>query len=338
MRVLILGATGYIGSRLMSHLQADGRFDPIGGSRRGSLHLDTRDQYALTQALSASDAVVNCVAGSARAIAEGAQVLARAACAARVPAVVHLSSMAVFGDREASVHEDSPLGDVPGWYAQAKQTAEAAMTALAHKVTGPAGGVRVTVLRPGCVWGLGSTLWVDRIARWLVQGRLGDLGAAGDGWTHGVTVDDVCVAIVQALHRPAAPGALRVLHLAAPDSPRWNDWFTDLALGLGATPVRRISPWQLRADACVLGPPLELARRLLAPTPWAHTLPPPISPGLLRLWRSPLRMEATRAPKALGLTWTPYPTALRACLASIKADRAPAAGKDCETPASARAP
>ena len=225
MRVLILGATGYIGSRLMSHLQADGRFDPIGAARRGrqgSLHLDTRDQHALTQALSASDAVVNCVAGSARAIAEGAQVLARAACAARVPAVVHLSSMAVFGDREVSVHEDSPLGDVPGWYAQAKQAAEAAMTALAHNVTGPGGGVRVTVLRPGCVWGPGSTLWVDRIARWLVQGRLGDLGAAGDGWTHGVTVDDVCTDRPRRAHRACSIWRRRTVRGGTTGSPIWH--------------------------------------------------------------------------------------------------------------------
>ena len=270
MKVLVIGGTGYIGTRLMALMHARTDFTPIAASRGNTgsgLRLDTRNEAALTQALRGVDAVVNCVAGSAPAIAGGAKALTRAARAARVPAVVHLSSMAVYGDRQGPVNEASAWGKPQGWYARAKQEAERALRTLAHTTDGTTPTTRLTVLRPGCVWGPGSALWVGRIARWLMQGRLGDLGELGDGWTHGVTVDDVCRAILQALQTPdahAASGPVRTFNLAAPDSPRWNDWFTDLALALDRIPVRGIHALQLRADDWVLGPPLHAGRALLA--------------------------------------------------------------------------
>jgi nucleoside-diphosphate-sugar epimerase len=341
MNVLVIGGSGYIGTRLMTLMRASGRHAPVCASRHaapGQLQLDNRDEAALTQALHGMDAVVNCVAGSAPAIVDGARALARAARAARVPALVHLSSMAVYGELDHPVNESTPLGSPRGWYARAKQQAEAQMLTLGREVHAPGAAPRVTVLRPGCVWGPGSALWVERIVRWLHQGRLGDLGEDGDGWTHGVTVDDVCSAILQSLQRPAPPGLPRVLNLAAPDSPRWNTWFTDLALTAGATPLRRIHPRQLRADAWLLGPPLYLARRLLAAAGRdAQALPEPLSPGLLRLWRRPLRMEAHAATTALDLVWTPYPLALRQCVAALTAGHARATGAGCEPPGAARA-
>ncbi len=343
MKVLVLGATGYIGTRLIAWLQADGRWQALGAARHagaGLLCLDARDAVRLTQALRGMDAVVNCVAGSAAAIADGARALAVAVQAAQVPAVIHVSSMAVYGDRQGPVDETCAPGRPRGWYARAKLQAEETMAALAQATAGPGDGTRVTVLRPGCVWGPGSALWVGRIARWLAQGRLGDLGAAGDGWSHGVFVDDVCQAILRALQQPPAPGAPRILNLAAPDSPRWNAWFTDLALGLGLTPLRRVGTGQLRADAYGLGPPLHLARALLARAGAqgvAQALPDAISPGLLRLWQSTLRMDASAATRELGLDWTAYPAVLRQCIASLRTDDGTASAAARERPTAVRA-
>jgi nucleoside-diphosphate-sugar epimerase len=352
MNVLVLGGSGYIGSRLVALMRADGRDTPVCASRHtdartesgsGALRLDTRDEAALTDALYGMDAVVNCVTGSASAIVGGAYALARAARAARVPALVHLSSMVVYGEQQHVVDEASPLGTPRGWYARAKQTAERQMLALARSTSAQAPLPRVTVLRPGCVWGPGSALWVGRIVRWLRQGRLGDLGEDGDGWTHGVLVDDVCQAVLQALRRPAAIGVPRVLNLAAPDSPRWNTWFTDLALAMGATPLRRIRPSQLRADACLLGPPLHATGQAMrwlaryAPVLPPQALPEPITPGLLRLWRRQLKMDASAATHMLDLAWTPYPRALQLCVAGLTTSPATVSGAGHEPPETARA-
>jgi nucleoside-diphosphate-sugar epimerase len=307
MKVLVLGGSGYVGARLCALLRDTAWATPICASRRSdlpgvqSMRLDTRDAQALRQALAEVDAVVNCVAGNASAIADGARVLARAALESGCRHVVHLSSMVVYGGVEGRIDEDSPLDGSLGWYAQAKCEAEAQVRAFAAQ-----GGV-ATVLRPGCVWGPGSELWVGRIAHWLEAKRLGDLGAAGDGWSNLVHVDDVCRAVMAALQCKDAAAGLRAYNLAAPDSPRWNEYFVDLALAIGATPVRRLSRRRLRLDAMLAGPPLKLAelaaRRMLG---HARFVPVAMPPNLLGLWERHLQLDATKATRELGLAWTPY--------------------------------
>ena len=310
MKVLVLGGTGYIGARLCAQLRQTGWAQPVSVSsarRAGAadLALDTRDGAALQAALQEVDAVVNCVAGNAAAIAEGARVLADAALAAGCLRIVHLSSMSVYGVQEGELTEQAPTDPTLGWYGKAKCEAEGHMQRFAG-----AGGCAV-LLRPGCVWGPGSQLWVTRIGQWLRSGRIGDLGAAGDGWSNLVHVDDVCRAILAALRLPLAARGFRSFNLAAPDSPRWNDYFVDLALAIHATPVRRVHPMQVRLDAWLGGPPLQLARSLLARTGRsARHLPSPVTPGLLGLWQRHLRLDSTLAERQLQPAWTPYDTAL----------------------------
>jgi len=312
MRVLVLGGSGYVGARLCAMLRDSGWATPVSASSRRvlpgveSLRVDTRDAAALSQAVRGVDAIVNCVAGNAAAISDGARLLSGAALATGCPRLVHLSSMAVYGPVEGRVDESAALDASLGWYARAKCEAETHMAAYAEQ------GGSVVMLRPGCVWGPGSDLWVGRIARFLQARRLGDLGAAGDGWSNLVHVDDVCRAVLAGLRAAGGGGAVRTYNLAAPDSPRWNEYFVDLALAIGATPVRRLSALQLRLDARLAGPPLKvaqlLARRMLGD---ADALPVPMPPNLLGLWERHLQLDASRAGRELALEWTPYGVALQ---------------------------
>jgi nucleoside-diphosphate-sugar epimerase len=309
MRVLVLGGTGYIGSRVCERLAQTAWATPVSASSRhaggNGVRVDSTDMASLARALHDIDAVVNCVAGNRRAIAEGARALALACIEVGCPRIVHLSSMSVYGPREGVVRDDAGTDPSLGWYARAKCEAEHCMAAFAR-----AGGTAI-VLRPGCVWGPGSQLWVGRIARLLSARRLGDLGAAGDGWSNLVHVDDVCDAIQAALQLPEAPGRVRAYNLAAPDSPRWNDYFVDLALAIGATPVRRISQWQVRLDAWLGGPPLKIAQTAFAKLGRrAARVPDPLPPNLVGLWERHLRLESPGAERDLDLRWTPYATGL----------------------------
>ncbi|MCW2573837.1 MAG: NAD-dependent epimerase/dehydratase [Frankiales bacterium] len=312
MKVLVLGGSGYVGSRLCAMLKDSAWATPISGSSRhrtpgvDNVRVDTRDAASLVQALQGADAVVNCVAGNALSIAEGARALAQACATAGCAHVVHLSSMSVYGLLEGVVREEAPLNPVLGWYARAKCEAESHMASFART------GGSVVTLRPGCVWGAGSELWVGRIARLLRARRLGDLGAAGDGWSNLVHVDDVCAAVLAALRVSPARGEIRTYNLAAPDSPRWNEYFVDLALAIGATPVRRISPSQLRMDAYLAGPPLKVLQTLFARARLAtRAVPDPLPPGLLGLWERHLHLDSHLAERELRLSWTPYPEALK---------------------------
>ena len=315
MKVLVLGATGHIGSRLMELLNATGGVQPVGASRSrvsaagDAMTLDTCDVPALTAALRNFDAVVNCVAGDAASISRGADALVQAGLATGHPRIVHLSTMSVYGPAEGEICEDAPLDPALGWYGRAKCEAEA------HLATYVRQGGTAVILRPGCVFGPGSELWVGRTGRWLHSGRLGDLGVAADGWSNLVHVDDVCQALMAALRLPVAPGLAPAFNLAAPDSPRWNDFFVDLALALGATPVKRISRRQLQLDAWLAGPPLKLAQPLLKRLGKDAALPSPMPPGLLRLWTQHIHLDAHRAAQTLGLTWTPYQEGLQSSAA-----------------------
>jgi nucleoside-diphosphate-sugar epimerase len=310
MKVLVLGGSGHVGSRLCAMLKNSAWATPVSASRRPvagieSLRAEVRDTASLARALRGMDAVVNCVAGDAAAIAQGARTLAQACLTAGCARIVHLSSMSVYGRLEGVVREEAPTDPSLGWYARAKCEAETHMAWFAR-----AGG-GVVSLRPGCVWGPGSQLWVGRIARFLRAGRLGDLGAAGDGWSNLVHVDDVCHAVLAALRLDQPAGQIRTYNLAAPDSPRWNEYFVDLALAIGATPVRRVAPLQLRTDAWVAGPPLKAGQALLARAGLvSRVLPDPLSPGLLGLWERHLRLDCSSAQLELGLAWTRYEDAL----------------------------
>ncbi len=307
MKIVVVGGGGFIGRRLLEILREAGEFELVSVSRRASAlppgvefrQADVLDLPALANAVCDADWVVNCVAGDAKSIGLGAESLTAALLSSPCRQLVHLSSMAVYGARRGAVDERADLSG-GGWYAAAKLQAEE----YVRRFTFNGGGA--VIFRPGCVYGPGGQLWVGRIARLLRQRRLGDLGEYGDGWTNLVFVDDVCRAVLNVMQAERAAGDLAVYNLTAADSPRWNRYFTDLALALGATPLRRLGRRQLALDAYALSPALQLsrlaARRLgLRDTAWE-----PLPPGLLRFFGQEMIVDSGLARRDLGWAVTPY--------------------------------
>jgi nucleoside-diphosphate-sugar epimerase len=166
------------------------------------------------------------------------------------------------------------------------------------------------ILRPGIVYGARSPWWSDRIARLLCAGRLGDLGAGGEGFSNLVHVEDVAAAALQALRLPGIEG--QTFNLALSTVPTWNEYFARYAEALGAVPVRRISSRRLAIERRLLAPPLKLlefAGRL--PAFRRVSFPPPIRPWLLQLCQHRIAMISTRAEAVLGMHWTPLETGLK---------------------------
>jgi len=290
MRILVLGADGFVGKRALAALAATDWATPVAGGRRECdkgvierIVLDATDQAAVAKAVDRVDAVVNCIAGDNRAVINNAKALAAAGSGKRI---VHLSSMAVYGSATGTIDEAAPLLADNGAYAAAKAQAERHLAGVAQLV----------ILRPGCIYGPHSAQWTQRIADLLIAHRIGDLGAGGDGYSNLVHVDDVATAILSALRFPGAAG--QAFNLAMPDAPDWNGYFLALARALGAVPIRRLPEWRLKIETRLIAAPLRIAAS------GSHRLPPPIPPSLARLWRQDIRLSSARASSMLAMRWT----------------------------------
>jgi nucleoside-diphosphate-sugar epimerase len=310
-KVLVFGGSGFVGRELVRQLQNTDWALPVVVSRspqnlRGveSVAFDVRDASRLREVLRNADTVVNCVAGDSTAIINGASNLVDAALYAGKPRMVHMSSMSVYGRAEGLIDESFPLQDDIGWYGHAKIVAEQHMRRYAAE------GGEVVIFRPGCVVGLQSSLWVRRIGVLLKNGRLGNLGAGGDGPANLVDVADVAQAAVRALQFPLS-GKVAAFNLACPDSPRWNDYFADFALGIGALPLRTLGERRMKLDAYAIGVPVKILEKILVKLGSnPKLLPESIPPSLLGLWRQQIQLNSEAVSASLQLRWTPYSATL----------------------------
>jgi nucleoside-diphosphate-sugar epimerase len=300
--ILVLGANGFIGREVVAGLASTDWATPILGIRRPSASGKDRFEQRTVEATSVESisaaihgvtGVVNCVAGDPEVLVTATTALCDAAQRMTpAPRIIHLSTMAVYGSATGLVDESAALrGDI-GPYSAAKVTAEARVATYPHAV----------IFRPGCVFGPTGEQWGIRIARLLLARRLGDLGAAGDGYCNLVHVADVAQAIIRALEDRQSDGG--VFNLSTPEPPTWNDFLIRYAAALRAIPVRRISRRRLKIETKLLAPPLKVAEILGRACKFdVRRLPPLIPPSLLWLMSQEIRLDTRRVETALGMRW-----------------------------------
>lgn len=300
--ILVLGANGFIGREVVAGLASTDWATPILGVRDSSPSrsdlfeqrtVEATDVESVSAAMQGMSGIVNCVAGDAGTIVNATKALFVAAeRMTPAPRIIHLSTMSVYGSAVGLVDEMAPLiGDL-GPYSAAKVAAETTAAAYPHAI----------IFRPGCVFGPRSEQWSIRIARLLLAHRLGDLGAAGDGYCNLVHVSDVVLAIIRALENTRVDG--RAFNLSAPEPPTWNEFLVKYGTALHAVPVRRLSQRRLRIEGKVLAPPLKIAEilcRVCKLNAWY--LPQPIPPSLIRSMGQEIRLDSRKAEAELGLLW-----------------------------------
>jgi uncharacterized protein YbjT (DUF2867 family) len=273
MRILITGATGFIGAALTDALQRQGHTLRLGvrdvalARRRWCdadvVALDFGAAADWDAAVAGVDVVINTVgiiAGSSARFdavhAQAAIALFNAARAAGVHRILHFSALG----------SDAELTN----FQRTKHRAERALLAS---------GIDATVLQPSLVFGAGGQS--AQFFLWLSAMRVLPLPRAGEQRIQPVHIDDVCEAVRRLIETPAVP---RTLALVGPRCMTVAAYVADLRNSLGRAPARVIglAPWFARAIASIgtrFGAPFDRDRLIMLDngncadaTPLAHLL------------------------------------------------------------------
>lgn len=229
-RILVTGATGFIGSRLCELLSLEHRLpwralvrDFSRAVRIARLDADLvagdmLDGDSLARALEDCDAVVNLAHGDDRSARKQTTLLVDACRRAGVQRLVHVSSMAVHGPAPGVAVLTEGGAPIRRWgevYSDAKAAGEAVVVEAGRR-----GALETVVLRPTIVYGPWS-FFVTPIVQDARAGRI-SLVDGGRGLCNAVYVDDVCEAIVAALRRDDAVGAAMLVN--GDDPITWGDF------------------------------------------------------------------------------------------------------------------
>lgn len=253
MRVLVTGASGFVGHAACRELLARGHDVRAVVRRPGSephgtaaVAGDLTDAGALAAAVRAAEpeGVVYLAAEiatqrSAELVrevnVEGTRRLLDACVAAGAPKVVFTSTVVTGDAGGALLTEDRPL-PVETPYGRSKQEGEALVLAS---------GLPAVVVRPGHVYGPGGWYEHEILGRLRQPGRLAVIGRGDNLWDV-VHVDDVARALADALER--APAG-EVFHVADDEPIAYYDFIALSAQALGVGPPRRIPAWVARLAA-----------------------------------------------------------------------------------------
>jgi nucleoside-diphosphate-sugar epimerase len=256
-RALVTGASGFVGSRLVTRLTSDGhsvralvRRGLVGrdgeDARSQRVRGDVTDAESLQRAIQGSDLVFHCAWGGnsldeARLInVQGTRNVIEAAARAGARRVVHLSTMAVHGRPLPDVlTEECPLVFRGDAYGVSKAEGERAAFEL-----GSALGVEVVALRPTLVYGPQAPLWVlayfDRTKREQVA-----LIGAGSGLANLVYVDDLVDAMLSAA---AADVTGEAFLISGAHPVTWREYIGHFAAMCGKPLPPSVPLWRARIE------------------------------------------------------------------------------------------
>ncbi len=244
--IAIIGAGGFVGSRLTESLVLSGHTDVraivrsyrnmAGLCRFGSTvdvrRADAEVAASLADALAGARTVVNVTTGPPAGIVRSTNTIYDACVQAGVRRFIHLSSAVVYGDVLTQIEDDAPPLD-KHWmpYARAKAAAEVWLRTRVGR-----DALDLVVLRPGIVWGVRSPHTID-IARSLAS-KSAFLVGGGAGVFNGIYIDNLVASISAcSAHEGSAAGFYNV---GDRETITWREFFEVLGEPLGCD-MRRLA-------------------------------------------------------------------------------------------------
>lgn len=257
--VLVTGAGGFVGGTLVEALHFAGNYHVLAGIARWSSapriarlpvilrQCDVLKPDELADAFAGVDYVIHCAASDERRIiVEGTKNVLSAAVKTGVRRVVHLSSVAVYGEATGRIDEETepPPGTLPA-YSEAKTAAEALCKDVRRDLD-------VVVMRPSIIYGPFSSRWTMLYALRLKSGRWKHLGALGQGRCNLVHVHDVVRYAISALRQDGVAG--EVFNINGPEAVTWNDYLERFNHQLGLPAMATQTAGRTRLKTGAMGP------------------------------------------------------------------------------------
>jgi nucleoside-diphosphate-sugar epimerase len=249
MKIAIIGASGFVGLRLVERLHLEGKAEvvPIVHAFRSLAVLarfslpwrvtDPTDAGQLAEALKGCDAVVHAALADAGQIVSMAEALYPAAQKAGVKRIVALSSSAVHTLTPAvgTTDQSAPIVKQKSEYNVAKAKAE-----LILNRARASGAVELVQLRPSIIHGPRSRLVAD-IAHQLQVGSAWLVGN-GSGICNAVAVDNLIDAIWLALIKPEADKNTFLVNDR--ETVTWREFYSAIATSIGTdlSSVHSVTP------------------------------------------------------------------------------------------------
>jgi nucleoside-diphosphate-sugar epimerase len=215
----------------------------------------------------------------------GLEALTRAAMAAGVSRLVHVSSITVHGNDVRGVADESaPFHDEPNPYTRTKIAGERLLQRLIRDEGAP-----VTIVRPGWIYGPRDAASFGRFADMV---RRQGMVVIGSGQNHVplVYVTDVAQGIMQAAVAPQAVGQAYLL--VNDERVTQGQYLSHIAKDLGVSPPRRHIPYRF---ALVAGATAETVGKRLG---WES--PPPLMRYGLQLLGGENQFVISKARRELG--------------------------------------
>jgi nucleoside-diphosphate-sugar epimerase len=265
-RILVTGATGFIGRRLAERLAKENGATVTGVGRQLEkvhhlrdlgvhlIHLDLRDEDGLAGLLRGHDIVFHLAAASSAYDPETCyeinvrvtERLVREASAAGVSRFVHVSSITAYGSAFWEVmHEERPLAtDQPSAYGRTKAIGEQRAMEIAGEL-----GIEATALRPGMVYGPYGRSWTVNLFN-LVKKGVPVIFGGGHGHAHPIFVDNLIDGMLLVASRPEAVGeAFNFFDGPLP----WRDFFGYYGAMCGRKP-RSLPLWLAKPVMALVKP------------------------------------------------------------------------------------
>ena len=299
-RVLVTGATGFIGGRLAERLAAEegaivtgtGRsLDKASHVRAAGATLvraDLLDKEAMATAVADQEIIFHCAgwllrhggeAAARRLNVEATEQLVRLAAEAGVQRIVHVSSFSAYGPPRQQVMDESVPVDPTQHDVYIRTKAEGEMRALALAAELD---LELTVVRPATVYGPRSIDWTLRMFKLVDRGMPVIFGKA-DGLAYPVYIDNLVDGMLLAAVRPEAPG--EAFQFCDPQVD-WRTFFGYFA-AMSGRKLRAIPVWTAKIMA------------------WATEtfhLPLPLNRERLKFYKRKTLFPTTKAETLLGYT------------------------------------